>query len=657
MIRLVPMCISTEGMMVPSQPTLPRANQGNVDTTPIDNQYGVAAYTAYYVSKQEPQTVKELQALLGSLPEDTHVTTAWQKVLMSALGFSATGAQMACHIMLGQDIIKTSRPVKPLFIPYRDTAYEALVDPRTLDEKPTALQQYLSRDLLATERELVGLKEMSFFEWTRGKSNLGNVVDIRPPLCFNVAEDAEAAFRVLCCFRPMLGVDEYEALRTEKDDDLQCQAAALLEDEQCLASQFRHRFEARKEAMNRPRPTPEQFDVSDDGDCETGDEFGVDEFGPTDLEAELPSPEDDENDESYVFPGGIHAMNNPTISTVTMDQWKEAAKWQSTLRKQPPKDHIADALLGPDKPPIVHTPQQKHIIDDLSSILDDNLHRSGAPLRGVLAGPGGSGKSEVVKALCGMYECCILAPTGVAAFNVHGKTIHTGLHIPIGASPEAELSEDVMKKLAATLKDVELIIIDEYGAVGDSVFQHVIRRLSAARPDGTRLGKFNVLLVGDPLQIPPTRQNELWQPGGTAIAQQTYLSQFTRIHVLEGNQRSEDPVWAGILARWRVGELTAADLAMLNTRSCKAFVSMCANRQWSNMQLQCSTPCVASASFMLSTPHIAGLSIPLLLCHSHLLSPPLLQPSHIHHVLSSLLQHHCIPTWIVYHFCSPISST
>ena len=273
--------------------------------------------------------------------------------------------------------------------------------------------------------------------------------------------------------------------------------------------------------------------------------------------------------------GDINAMNNPTISTVTMGQWNEAAKWQSTLRKQPPKDHIADALLGDDKPPIVHTPQQKHIINDLSSIVDDNLHRSGAPLRGVLAGPGGSGKSEVVKALCGMYECCILAPTGVAAFNVHGKTVHSGLHIPIGASPEVELSEDVMKKLATTLKDVELIIIDEYGAVGDSVFQHVIRRLSAARPNGTRLGEFNVLLVGDPLQIPPTRQNELWQPGGTGIGQQTYLSQFTTIHVLEGNQRSEDPVWAGILARWRVGELTAADLAMLNTRSCKAILLTC----------------------------------------------------------------------------------
>ena len=197
--RLISNPVSNNGLMVSSHPTVLRADLGNCDTTPIDHQYGVAAYTAYYVSKQEPETVEALQTLLGSLPENTPIKTVWQKVLMNALGITSTSSQQACHIMLGLDLIKTSRPVKPLFIPTRDYVHEALVDPRTLEDKPNDMQRYLTRTFLAPDKDLDKLKSMSFFEWKRGKDG---VVDIRPPLNFNVDEDPNAAFRVLCCFKP-----------------------------------------------------------------------------------------------------------------------------------------------------------------------------------------------------------------------------------------------------------------------------------------------------------------------------------------------------------------------------------------------------------------------------------------------------------------------
>ena len=61
----------------------------------------------------------------------------------------------------------------------------------------------------------------------------------------------------------------------------------------------------------------------------------------------------------------------------------------------------------------------------------------------------------------------VLAPTGVASFNINGMTIHSGLSIPIiNDAKRLDINGERLKQLQDKLKDVRYIIIDEKSMIG-----------------------------------------------------------------------------------------------------------------------------------------------------------------------------------------------
>ncbi|KAG1733182.1 uncharacterized protein EDB91DRAFT_1057610, partial [Suillus paluster] len=90
-------------------------------------------------------------------------------------------------------------------------------------------------------------------------------------------------------------------------------------------------------------------------------------------------------------------------------------------------------------------------------------------LRMLMTGPGGTGKTHVVKAVqCVMehYGCAhlirFLAPTGSAAALINGMTVHKGLGIKIKSKNRGKGNHDI----GATWKYVEFILLDEVSLVG-----------------------------------------------------------------------------------------------------------------------------------------------------------------------------------------------
>jgi len=121
-----------------------------------------------------------------------------------------------------------------------------------------------------------------------------------------------------------------------------------------------------------------------------------------------------------------------------------------------------------------------------------------------VTGRAGTGKSTLLNHLSWntSKQIVICAPTGVAALNVGGQTIHSLFRLPIGviADHEIEHSTEVRK----LLNTIDTLVIDEVSMVNADLLDAMDRSLRIAR--GRRheaFGGVQVVLFGDPYQLAP----------------------------------------------------------------------------------------------------------------------------------------------------------
>ena len=105
----------------------------------------------------------------------------------------------------------------------------------------------------------------------------------------------------------------------------------------------------------------------------------------------------------------------------------------------------------------------------------------------------------------------LLTPAGVAAINIGGTTIHTGLNIPVWCFEKhlPPLSDKMRSMLRNRLSEVKVLIIDEVSMVSNELLLHIDLRLTEIFASK---GKFpfagiTVIAVGDFLQLPPVKQD------------------------------------------------------------------------------------------------------------------------------------------------------
>lgn len=118
-----------------------------------------------------------------------------------------------------------------------------------------------------------------------------------------------------------------------------------------------------------------------------------------------------------------------------------------------------------------------------------------------LTGEAGTGKSfvikEFIKTMKNKHKNVILcAPTGIAALQIGGVTIHRCFH----ASLEPQIHKDI-KKIPSTVKNADVIIIDEISMCRVDLFEYVMRVIKKAEQVTKK--KKQVVVVGDFFQLPP----------------------------------------------------------------------------------------------------------------------------------------------------------
>ena len=102
----------------------------------------------------------------------------------------------------------------------------------------------------------------------------------------------------------------------------------------------------------------------------------------------------------------------------------------------------------------------------------------------------------------------LTAPTGSAAFNIVGMTLHSGLLLSTSKGSSAPLTQDRLNTLRLKLSNLQLLIIDEVSMVGSNMLLQIHKRLQQLKgsKDDTTFGNISILAVGDLYQLQPVAQ-------------------------------------------------------------------------------------------------------------------------------------------------------
>lgn len=201
-----------------------------------------------------------------------------------------------------------------------------------------------------------------------------------------------------------------------------------------------------------------------------------------------------------------------------------------------------------------------------------------------LTGKAGTGKSTFLRYICAntKKKHIVLAPTGIAAINAGGSTLHSFFKLPFHPLLPNDLRYS-KRNIRETLKyngekrkiirEVELIIIDEISMVRADIIDFIDKVLRIySRNMREPFGGKQLLLVGDIYQLEPVLKEEdrqfLRPFYPSAFFFNAHVFREMRLVSIELRKvyRQTDPVFIGILDNIRSGEATLNDLRMINNR-------------------------------------------------------------------------------------------
>lgn len=128
-----------------------------------------------------------------------------------------------------------------------------------------------------------------------------------------------------------------------------------------------------------------------------------------------------------------------------------------------------------------------------------------------ITGKAGSGKTTMLRMITQKYglDSVVCAPTGVAAINAQGVTIHSLFQLPVGVlNPEEKIEYKLPSNKKNVLKYAKLLIIDEISMVRCDLMDAIDKRLQQARKSKLPFGGLQVIMFGDMKQLPPVVTSE-----------------------------------------------------------------------------------------------------------------------------------------------------
>jgi uncharacterized protein YpbB len=207
-----------------------------------------------------------------------------------------------------------------------------------------------------------------------------------------------------------------------------------------------------------------------------------------------------------------------------------------------------------------------------------------------LTGKAGTGKTTLLREIIETTHknTVVVAPTGIAALNAGGVTIHSMFQLPFGGfipdNSAPDFSESAKFETKATLRrhfkmsglkksvirNMELLIIDEVSMLRADLLDAMDFMMQTVRKKNNPFGGVQVLFIGDLLQLPPVIRDDEWR-----ILKNNYQGKFFfHSHVVQQNPplyieldkifRQTDDAFISVLNNLRNNQISNEDIAALN---------------------------------------------------------------------------------------------
>lgn len=234
---------------------------------------------------------------------------------------------------------------------------------------------------------------------------------------------------------------------------------------------------------------------------------------------------------------------------------------------------------------IILTDEMKRAYDIIENT-NDNIY---------ITGKAGAGKTTFLKYATSHINkrFIVTAPTGVAAVNAHGVTLHSQFNIPFGfISPDIDPASKYNPNLEPILCNFDVLVMDECSMIRPDVLDYVDRTLRMYRKSCLPFGGVQVIIVGDLLQLAPVVKREeqeamdYFYEGPYFFYSSVWAEKG--FHVCEFSHifRQSDDRFIGMLNRIREYKFTPEDGKILNEiydpiKSCdydNGYIHLCSRK-------------------------------------------------------------------------------
>lgn len=194
-----------------------------------------------------------------------------------------------------------------------------------------------------------------------------------------------------------------------------------------------------------------------------------------------------------------------------------------------------------------------------------------------VTGSGGVGKTELIKRVVAWFRrnninVAVTATTGIAAVNIGGRTLHSWARMvpdddQLDAASIVERLERKYRNFGKVLGSFKALVIDEVSMLSPNFFEKLDFVLKSLRRNALRpFGGLQMVLVGDFFQLPPVYKGA--DAPGRRFVFESHVFWDTVAQSIELSEvfRQTDTEFVGLLQRMRVGKLSEADIAVLQSR-------------------------------------------------------------------------------------------
>jgi len=264
-----------------------------------------------------------------------------------------------------------------------------------------------------------------------------------------------------------------------------------------------------------------------------------------------------------------------------------------------PEHNYIDSIQT--KPNILDTTEFLQLINSFNTkqytfflyIMQQQMHNENSQTMVCLHGGAGTGKSYVLKGiyqgLTKLLNCkpgqqtddlttLLIAPTGKAAHNIKGHTIHSAFHVPANQPLHnyKKLTWDNLNTYRSKYLNLKWIICDEISMVSNYMLRYIHLRLQEIKGNKLLFGGINIIAVGDLYQLKPVMGQFIFEDytkNYEPLATNLWTEHFKLYNLTEIMRQKDDKKFAQLLNRLRTGNHTKNDIETLkNTKIINAHL-------------------------------------------------------------------------------------